>query len=223
MRVTYVGRKGVALMQLSAWTHRLLPRWSSLFRVSGFVFFITPPRVHEFAIVAIAHVIACEVIPKKASGRIVDIGLIMLQRIFVGYLALKIVRAFLSAVGDGPGFLVVVAGDRCGGPEMAVSRNFSAVVKIIEHAELQRQLVLIGRDVLAEHGERRIAVADFQIAKNLIVGTVFLDDVDDMLDWILSAAKGDGAGIVVQQVILLHQLRQLGKFLDRRRNIEASN
>ncbi len=67
---------------------------------------------------------------------------------------------------------------------MAVAGNFSAIVEIIKHAELQRELVLIGRDVGAVEGDGGIAVADFQVAENLIVSAVFFDDVDDVLDGI---------------------------------------
>jgi hypothetical protein len=72
---------------------------------------------------------------------------------------------------------------------MAVSGNFPAIVEIVEHAELQREFVLVGRDVCAIHGERWIAVAHRQVAENLIVGAIFLEDVDHVADGILSAGK----------------------------------
>ena len=95
---------------------------------------------------------------------------------------------------------------------MAVAGNFSAVVKIVEHAELQRQFVLVGSDVLAVHRERWIAVSHFQITQNLIVGAVFFEDVDHVLDRILSAGESDGAGIAVEQVVRSTVLRELGSF-----------
>ena len=144
-----------------------------------------------------------DVVPEKAGGRIVDIRLIVIERIFIGDRALEIVGALLAAIGDLPGFFVVVAGDGGGGPEMAVAGNFSAVVEIVEHAELQRELVLVGRDVGAVHGERGIAVADFQVAENLIVGAILLDHIDHVLDRILAARELNRSGIVVQQVVVL--------------------
>ena len=75
VRIAYVGRKRVALSN-SVRSTSPSARWSSLFRVGRFACFITPPSIHEFAIVAIAHVIACQVIPKKPRRRIVDIRLL---------------------------------------------------------------------------------------------------------------------------------------------------
>jgi hypothetical protein len=111
---------------------------------------------------------------------------------------------------------------------VAVAGDFSAVVKIVEHAELQREFVLVGRDVGAVHGERGIAVADvriarFQIAENLVVGAVFFDDVNDVLDGILAAGEGDRSRIAVQQVVALNDLRELRKFFESRRNVQAGD
>ena len=60
---------------------------------------------------------------------------------------------------------------------MPVAGNFTAVIKIVQHSKLQGQLVLVGRDILAVHSERRISVANFpvanlQIAEDLVVGAI---------------------------------------------------
>src|SRR6202034_895066 len=120
---------------------RLLRRRGSLLRSRGLAAFVTPRGIYIFAVVAIAQSIPRHVVPKKSSGGIIDIRLVVLQRRFVGHRSLKIVGPFLAAVDDLPRLLVVIAGDCRGRPKMAVAGNFSAVVKIIEHAELQRQLV----------------------------------------------------------------------------------
>ena len=70
---------------------------------------------------------------------------------------------------------------------MPVARHLTRVVKVIQHAKLQRQLVLVRRNVLPIHRQARIAIPDglatlLQIAKDLIVSPVLLDDVDHMLD-----------------------------------------
>ncbi len=182
---------------------RFLRRRSSLLRRGRLAGFVAPLRIHEFAVVAVGESVVGDVVPEKAGGGIVDIGLIVFERKFVGDGALEIIGSLFAAIGDLPGFFVVVAGDGGGGPEMAVAGNFSAVVEIVEHAELQRQLVLVGRDVGAIHGEGRIAVAGLQIAENLVVGAVFFDDVDHVLDGILAAGELDRSGIVVQQVVVL--------------------
>ena len=95
--------------------------------------------------------IAREIVPEISRGRIVDVGLIVLERIFVRVLSLEIVGALLAAIGDLPGLLVVVGGDGGSGPEMAVAGNFSAIVEIVEDAELQGEFVLVGSDIGAVH------------------------------------------------------------------------
>ena len=115
--------------------------------------FVAPHSIHEFAVVAIGQTMAGDVVPEEAGAGIIDIGLVVLEGKLVGDRALEVIGALFAAVGDLPGFFVVVAGDGGGGPEMSVAGNFSAVVKIVEHAELQGQLVLVRRDVGAVHGE----------------------------------------------------------------------
>ncbi len=90
----------------------LLTRRSSLFRARRFALLVAPLGVHEFAIVTVSHVIAREVVPEISGRRIVDVGLIVFEGIFVSILALKIVCALFAAVGDLPGsFFVVVGSD----------------------------------------------------------------------------------------------------------------
>src|ERR1700683_1095927 len=80
--------------------------------------------------------VAGEVVPKEAGPGIVDIGLIVFERIFVGDGAPEVVGAFVAAVGDLPGFFVVVAGNGGCGPDVAVAGDFSAVIEVVEDAEL---------------------------------------------------------------------------------------
>ena len=144
---------------------------------------------------------------------IVDVGDSLLERKFFGHAAAGIVGALLAAIGDGPGFLVVVAGGGGGGPEVAVAGNFSAVVEIVEHSELQREFVLVGRDVGAVHGERWIAVADGQIAEDLIVGAIFFQHVDHVADGILSAGEFKLAAIGVDEIVFFDLARVGGEIL----------
>src|ERR1700688_227448 len=129
---------------------------------------VTPLRIHELPIDAETHVIASEVVPEKSGGRIVNVGLIVVEREFVGHLTLKIVGALLAAIGDLPGLLVVVGRDCGGRPYVAVTGHFAAVVEIVEHAKLTSELVLVGRDVFAEKGKRGIANSNLEIAEDLV-------------------------------------------------------
>ena len=80
--------------------------------------------------------------------------------------------------------------------------------------------MFVGRDVGAVEREGRIAVADLQIAENLIVGAVLFDHVDDVLDGILAAGELDRSGIVVQQVVVLDGAREFFKLAERGRNVQ---
>ena len=114
---------------------------------------------------------AGEIVPEVAGAGSVHIGFTLLQRKFIGDRALVIVGAFLAAIGDLPGLLVVVAGDGGVRPVVAVARDFAAVIKIVQHSELQSQLVQVGSDIRAVHGQRRIAVAHFPAVKFQIAKT----------------------------------------------------
>ena len=65
---------------------------------------------------------------------------------------------------------------------MAVGADIGADIEVVEQHEVIGDLVMIGRDVLAEEHQRRVAIALLDIAENLVVGAVFLHDVDDVLD-----------------------------------------
>ena len=65
---------------------------------------------------------------------------------------------------------------------MAIGADIGVDIEVIEEDELIGKFVMIGRDLLAEDGKRGIAIAFADVAQDLIVGPVFLDDVDDVFD-----------------------------------------
>lgn len=69
-----------------------------------------------------------------------------------------------------------------GEPLVAIGTVAAGGVKVIEENELAGEGMVVGCDSFAEHGEGGITVAFFEIAEDLIVGSVFLDDVDDVFD-----------------------------------------
>src|SRR5207302_7275728 len=131
MRIPHVWRQRVATVDFSPWTYCFLPGRSSFLRACRLDFDVAPVRIHEFPIVAKAHVIARQVVPKKPGGRIVHVWLVAVQRKFLRNLALEVVGPFFSPIGDLPSFFVVVGGDRGGRPHVPVAGNFSAVVEVI--------------------------------------------------------------------------------------------
>ena len=59
---------------------------------------------------------------------------------------------------------------------MAVGRQRALVVEVVEDAEAIGQRVLVWRHLLAELASGRVAVALAEVAEDLVVGPVLLDD-----------------------------------------------
>src|ERR1700746_2272543 len=91
---------------------------------------------------------------------------------------------------------------------MSVAGDFPAVIEIVQDSELQCELVFVWSEVLTVHGERRIAISYFQISENLIVGSIFFDHVDNVLDRILNTGKREGGRLSLQLVIPDNLLRR---------------
>ena len=100
--------------------------------------------------------------------------------------------------------LHVVAGGGGVRPYVAVAGDVAGIIKIIEHAELPRQLVMVGRNLLAVHYQRGVSVGFLDVAKDLIVGAVLLDDVQHMLDGVATGGEGKLRGLT--HLIALHHL-----------------
>ncbi len=136
--------------------------------------------------------VARHVRPDVAGAGLVHVRLALVQRIITRHNPFVIVQALAPSIGDGPSLLRIVAGDGGHRPHVAVAGNFAATVKIIEDAELPRQLVLVGRDLLAVHAKRRVGIAGPEVAKDLIVSPVLFDDVDHVLNTVRAGLEGDG-------------------------------
>src|SRR6202040_2870373 len=67
-------------------------------------------------------------------------------------------------------------------PWPAISAHLARVEEIIERHETPGESVLVGRNCGTEESEVRFAIATPQISQDLIVGSVFLDDVDHVTD-----------------------------------------
>ena len=110
---------------------------------------------------------------------------------------------------------------RRGTPRPAIATDFARVVEVVERDELVGQRVKIRRGLLREFGQRRVAVALAQVAKHLIVGAVFLDDVDDVLDVVAQSGHHllvFRADLAVEPVVLHHlpgELKQLAVIRNR--------
>ena len=87
-----------------------------------------------------------------------------------------------TAIIGGPQLFIEIGGVARVGPRMTVHTDLGIAVQIIDQEKLFGQAVLVGRHRTSENGESRVAVALWQVPKNLIVGAVLLDDINDMLD-----------------------------------------
>ena len=72
---------------------------------------------------------------------------------------------------------------------MAVGADFGIRVEIVQQHELAGEPVQVGRDALREQAQLRIAVALRQVAQDLVVGAVLLDDVEAVFDWAWLAGR----------------------------------
>jgi len=83
---------------------------------------------------------------------------------------------------------------------VAVAGDVTAIIEIIKNTKLARELVLIRRDIRAIHGDGRVAVGFLDIAKNLIVGAILLDDVNDVANFVVTSGEGNVIGIALRGV-----------------------
>ena len=168
---------------------------------------IAPFGKHEFAVIAVRHSVPLGIGPKVAGAGLIDVGLALLQGNAVPHHTLVIVRVLFAAVANLPGLFGVVAGDGRHRPNVTISGNLAAVIEVVQNAELASQLMLVGRNGFPIHAQRGIAIAGFQVAKNLVIGTILFDDIDDVLDRILARLERKSVAVAAEQIAGEHFIR----------------
>ena len=116
MRIAHIRRERITLVKFRARARRLLRRRSALLGARGLAGLVAPFGIHELSVIAVRQSVASDVVPKKTSGGIVNIGLVMIEGKFIGNRTLEVIGSLLAAVGDLPGLFVVIAGNGGGGP-----------------------------------------------------------------------------------------------------------
>ena len=134
----------------------------------------------ELAVTAIAHARLAAAVPEVAAGGNGD-GRRAFGRILEAADGILAVLAPVP-IDLRPDLLDIIGRIGRHAPFVAVGADFAVNIEIVQEHELPGQGVMIGRDPLGKNAKRRIAVALADIAEDLVVGPVFLDDIDAMLD-----------------------------------------
>ncbi len=111
--------------------------------------------------------------------------------------ALVVVRAAARRVVGRHRLLEIVGRVRGHRPVVAVGAHFGVHEEAVEQPEPVGERVMVHRDGSREEHEARIPVALRVVAEHLIVGAVFLDDVDHVLERRIArprAARGPSVG-----------------------------
>ncbi len=145
-------------------------------------------------VLLIVHLMA--VVPYAQSGRHGVCPDITRRRGIGRFAALVIVEIAALGVARWPELLRIIGCDARRGPVVAVGADVGVDVKIVEEDKLARQLVMIRSGVFVEQIQGRIAIALADLSQHLIVGAVFLDDVNDVLD------RRRPAGLRVNHVVV---------------------
>ena len=95
----------------------------------------------------------------------------------------RVVAERITADKATKGFLEVVAVVALSTPRMAISGVDAVAIKTVEQDILLRQGVVIGGDVLWIDTQVGIAVALGHVPKHLVIGFVFFEDVEHMLEY----------------------------------------
>src|SRR4051812_13019900 len=86
------------------------------------------------------------------------------------------------AVTKRPGLLHEVGGVRAAGPFVPVRADFTFDIEVVEQDELVRERVMIGSNICTEKAERWVCIAFPNVTKDLVERSIFLDDIDDVLN-----------------------------------------
>src|SRR2546430_1385671 len=100
----------------------------------------------------------------------------------IAFAGIRIFAVLVVAVTHRPGLLDEIGGIGGHGPLVAIGADFALDVKVVKQHKVARQLVVVGSDALVEQAKARVAVAFGQVAEDLIVGAILLDDVNAILD-----------------------------------------
>ena len=81
---------------------------------------------------------------------------------------------------------------------MAIHADLTIRIQVVKQHILLREGAVVRRDVIPKNAQIRIAISLWKVSEDLIVGSVLLDDIDDILDWAGDAHLGrDDSGCLI--------------------------
>ena len=75
-----------------------------------------------------------------------------------------------------------IGGPSGGRPVPSAAAGLATIVEVVEGDELARETVMVRRQRLGQQRQLRVAVADLEVAKDLVVAAILLDDINDVPD-----------------------------------------
>ena len=160
--------------------------------------------IRKFTVGAVRNACSFAVIPDKTAFR--PGGAILAFE--------HVIPAAISITGH-PGFFIKVICIGCCAPTMPIGANLSADIKIVKQHKIAGKCVVIGCNFFRKQTKRGIAVAFRHIAQNLIVGSIFLDDIENVLDgrWIAHTLWDRVAGFAFCQFFAFFCIRRIAVHL----------
>src|SRR5262249_46280205 len=105
----------------------------------------------------------------------------------------RIFAGRIVAVTHGPHFFDKVGRVSAHRPLVTVGADLAFDIEIVEQDKLAGNTVEIGSSFLREEAKRRVSVTFRHVAQHLVVGAVFLDDIETVFDWgMFAGALRDG-------------------------------
>jgi hypothetical protein len=95
----------------------------------------------------------------------------------------RIVSESVAPAVTAEGLFQVIRAITLGAPGMAVRGIHAVAIKVVEQHILLRQRMMIGRNESRINAELGVAIALRKVAKHLIVGLVFFEDINDVLKY----------------------------------------
>ena len=132
---------------------------------------IGPVVIGEFTVGTVTDIVSLAQVPEESGFIIGD-----------GSVAFRIIISPAASVAGGPGFFEVIGGVGAKAPVVSVSAHFAVHIEVVKQDEFLCQLMLIGGHLSSKKQQTRIPVSSGHVCEHLVIGAVFLDDIENIFD-----------------------------------------